>query len=300
MKEDFTTSGPFFSIIIPTFNRAHIIEKTISSLLNQTFLDYEIIVIDDGSTDNTKEVLMPYISENFHYLWQENAERNVARNNGTKHAKGKYINWFDSDDIALPNHLLSNYNFIKSNNFPSVIHSLYNVIDTNGIEIRKKNEKPQLINNILYKGNCLSTNNIIVKKTIAKEYLFNEDQRLLAEDYELWLRIAAQYQILENFEHTTSIVYHEERSVLTVKNKNKLITGYTLFLNLIDQNSFVTSYLEDKYDYFKMKTLLILSVELAVNNYKKEAIYYLFKAFRANRKCLFQKTFYATLKYIIF
>lgn len=293
-------TSPFFTIIIPTYNRAHLITKTLASIIDQSFKNFEVIIVNDGSTDNTEEVVKPFISENVHYYYKENGERNAARNFGTKKAKGKYINWFDSDDIALPNHLLSNYNFIKSNNFPSVIHSLYNVIDTNGIEIRKKNENPQLINNILYRGNCLSTNNIIVKKTIAIENLFNEDQRLLAEDYELWLRIAAQYQILENLEHTTSIVYHEERSVLTVKNKNKLITGYTLFLNLIDQNSFVTSYLDDKYDYFKMKTLLILSVELAVNKHKKEASLYLIKVLKTNKKCLLQKTFYATIKHLIF
>ena len=93
------------SIIIPTYNRANLIEKTIASVLGQSEKNFEVIVIDDGSTDNTEEVVSKYLSDQFRYIKIENGERGAARNHGTKLANGKYINWFDSDDIMHPNHV---------------------------------------------------------------------------------------------------------------------------------------------------------------------------------------------------
>jgi glycosyltransferase involved in cell wall biosynthesis len=291
---------PFFSIVIPTFNRAHIIERTISSLLNQTFLDYEIIVIDDGSTDNTKEVLMPYISENFHYVWQENAERNVARNNGTKHAKGKYINWFDSDDIALPNHLAIFHKFIIENNFPKAIHSLYNEIDSQENIIIETIKLPNKINDVLHKGNVIGSNNIIVQRELALTNLFEENRNLLSEDYEMWLRFASLTTIYSIPVLTTSIIHHNTRSVFMPKSKEQLVKGYLLFINLAKNNSNVKLFLGKNYSFFLMRNLLILSVELANNGYKTSAIKYLVKAQITNLRFIFDKTFYTIIKKLIF
>jgi glycosyltransferase involved in cell wall biosynthesis len=93
------------SIIVPTYNRGHLIEKTLLSLLNQSDSRYEIIVVDDGSTDNTEDIIKPYLSHRISYFKKENAERAAARNFGTQKARGLYVNWFDSDDIALENHV---------------------------------------------------------------------------------------------------------------------------------------------------------------------------------------------------
>jgi len=89
--------SPFFSIVIPTYNRAHLIVDTLESIRKQTFTDYEVIIVDDGSTDNTSEVVQAYISTyqlqgNWTYYKKENAERAAARNFGTRKAKGKFIN----------------------------------------------------------------------------------------------------------------------------------------------------------------------------------------------------------------
>ena len=88
-----------FSIILPTFNRSVLITKAIESVINQTYTNWELIIIDDGSTDNTKSVLENYLSDSrIKYFFQENQERSVARNNGIKRAKGDYICFLDSDD----------------------------------------------------------------------------------------------------------------------------------------------------------------------------------------------------------
>ncbi|MEI6614258.1 MAG: glycosyltransferase family A protein, partial [Chrysiogenales bacterium] len=83
------------SVIIPTYNRAHFIAESIESILSQTYKDYEIIIVDDGSTDNTREVLKPFLNK-IHYIFQENKGGAEARNTGIKKANGKYIAFLDS------------------------------------------------------------------------------------------------------------------------------------------------------------------------------------------------------------
>ena len=92
------------SVIIPTYNRAEHVTKAIDSVLAQTYTDYEIIVVDDGSTDNTKELLLPYM-DRIRYIYQENAGVSAARNNGIRAASGRWIAFLDSDDIWFPDKL---------------------------------------------------------------------------------------------------------------------------------------------------------------------------------------------------
>ena len=96
---------PFFSIIIPTYNRAHVIMRPIDSVLRQTFEDWELIIVDDGSTDDTKSIIESYHDNRIRYVWQENQERSAARNHGIALAKGEWICFLDSDDDYYPNHL---------------------------------------------------------------------------------------------------------------------------------------------------------------------------------------------------
>jgi len=102
------------SVIIPTYNRAALVTKAIDSVLAQTYCDYEIIVVDDGSTDNTKEVLQPYM-DRIHYIYQENAGVSAARNRGIMEAKGQWIAFLDSDDRWLPEKLYIQISAIKKN-----------------------------------------------------------------------------------------------------------------------------------------------------------------------------------------
>ena len=115
---------PFFSIIIPCYNRAGIIERALKSLSIQTFQDFEIIIIDDGSTDNSKEIIAPYLTNSqVNYYYQDNEGVCSARNFGAKKAKGEYLIFLDSDDEVEKN-WLNDFFMLKDEHFDMLFCSV--------------------------------------------------------------------------------------------------------------------------------------------------------------------------------
>jgi len=97
---------PLVSVIVPTYNRAHTLERALESVYAQTFHDYEIIVVDDGSTDKTRSLVNTHVKKNsFQYIYQENKGVAEARNTGVRSSKGEYVAFCDSDDFWLPKKL---------------------------------------------------------------------------------------------------------------------------------------------------------------------------------------------------
>src|SRR5689334_6850738 len=96
-------ANPLVSVVIPAFNRAFILPEALDSVLAQTWKDFEVLVVDDGSTDNTEEVLEPYVARHgVRFLRQANQGPAAARNRGIEAARGKYVAFLDSDDLWLP------------------------------------------------------------------------------------------------------------------------------------------------------------------------------------------------------
>ena len=114
---------PFFSIIIPTFNRAHLIMDTITEVLNQTFSDFELIIADDGSTDKTKSVFDSIVYPRIIYVYQSNSGVSSARNFGANYAKSNYIIFLDSDDKVSTSWLQDYYDILSINNKVNLVFS---------------------------------------------------------------------------------------------------------------------------------------------------------------------------------
>lgn len=102
---------PLFSIIIPSYNRSHVITNAVNSILKQTVINFEIIVVDDGSYDSTQSVIKQIGDERVHYFYQENQGVSAARNAGIKMARGKYVTFLDSDD-EVQSDWLENYQYV--------------------------------------------------------------------------------------------------------------------------------------------------------------------------------------------
>src|SRR5690349_14699057 len=156
---------PFFSIIIPTYNRAKYLTKSLNSILAQEFSSYEVLVVDDGSTDNSREFItdLSKKNQNIRYFHKENEERSIARNYGIMRASGKYVCFLDSDDILYPNHLAVAYELLKRNSFPEVAHLGYQLVDASGNLISVRNDFDESFKDKLIHENILHGNAIFIR-----------------------------------------------------------------------------------------------------------------------------------------
>jgi glycosyltransferase involved in cell wall biosynthesis len=211
-----------FSIIIPTYNRAAFLPKAMESLLSQTYTDWELIIVDDGSTDNTKDVVSQYGDSRITYLYQENAERSAARNNGIAHAKGEYVCFLDSDNYMLPDRLEKLADSITNEGKLACYYTDIEYFnEQNGNKTLKKGKPYQFpIDVDLLIQDIIATPQICCATEIFRKYQFNP-QLSIGEDMELLFRITAEYPLIYIPNQATVVeVEHEGRSV-AFANKSK-------------------------------------------------------------------------------
>lgn len=187
------TFNPIVSVIIPTHNRSHYITDALESVLEQTYGNIEIIVVDDGSTDGTEKALEPY-QDRILYLQQNNEGAASARNFGIRKASGHYIAFLDSDDLYLPKKIERQVDALKNNEHLGFVfcNSLFCYED--GVEIPMlEDEAPSgYIFPKLFMHNFISTNTILIKRECLEKVGTFKDM-VHAEDYDLWLRLARIY-----------------------------------------------------------------------------------------------------------
>jgi glycosyltransferase involved in cell wall biosynthesis len=187
---------PQVSVIIPTYNRAWIIKEAVDSVLAQDYKNFELIVVDDGSTDNTSDVLAGY-GEYVRVLFQENKGVSAARNRGVAEASGQFVAFLDSDDLWLPKKLSVQVEFF--NQTPdALICQTEEVWMRNGIRVnpKKRHNKPS---GMIFEPSlelCLVSPSAVM---IRREVLYSAggfDETLPAcEDYDLWLRLSCQFPV---------------------------------------------------------------------------------------------------------
>jgi glycosyltransferase involved in cell wall biosynthesis len=291
---------PFFSIVIPSYNRAALIYETVQAFLAQTFADYELIVVDDGSIDDTSDVLKKIEDPRVHYFYQENKERGAARNYGAMQAKGEYLNFFDSDDTPFPYHLQNAYDFIQSKKKPEWFHVGYQTVDEKGKVISVETNFNYEISRRLIVTNFLGCNSVFVRSDVFRENQFNESRVLAtAEDWELWLRWSSRYKILSCDKVTFQMNNHAGRSLFTIKPERIEERDNELVKTLLRDKPFVDKYKKylkefeaDKY------TFIALAFSLTKKN-RTYALKYLIKSFLATPFVLRRKRFWASLKHTL-
>jgi glycosyltransferase involved in cell wall biosynthesis len=225
----------FFSVVIPTHNRGTLIRETIESVLAQTFRDFEIVVVDDGSTDDTPSVVAGIPSDKISYYRRANAERGAARNFGTHVSRGHYVNFLDSDDLLLPHHLDSARRFCSERGDAPIFHQAYEVRDRRGRRLRL-GPKITSVNRDILSGNVLSCNGVFVPRALALAHPFNEDRALASlEDWELWLRLCARYPFLDSKVVTSVIVQHAQRSMMST-DVSKILLAVDRFVEYVLQD----------------------------------------------------------------
>ncbi|MEH2170367.1 MAG: glycosyltransferase [Nostoc sp.] len=190
---------PKISVIIPTYNNEKTIKYTIQSVLNQTFTDLELIVINDGSEDSTLEVVTKIQDSRIKVFSYSNAGGNISRNRGLHHAVGEFVSFLDADDLWTPDKLQSQLKALQENITAKVAYSWTDYIDENGqfllsgkrINVNGNGYEKLLLNNFLENG----SNPLISKKALITLGGFDESLSA-AQDWDMWLRLASNFDFI--------------------------------------------------------------------------------------------------------
>jgi len=216
------------SIIIPTYNAASFIEQAIDSVLAQTYKDFEIVIIDDGSTDNTKEVLQKY-ADKIRYIMQPNKGVAIARNTGIHNSESEYIAFLDSDDEWLPEKLELQMSIVEKNNDIGLVHTNDIQVSEGGqvLSIDTPNIKylfGKISKYLLLRKASIKTSTVLLRrKCLEKVGLFDPYlSRLGVEDRDLWIRFTKYYNA---FYIDKPLVKYLVRSNSMSHNQKKMVEG---------------------------------------------------------------------------
>lgn len=288
-------NNPLVSIIIPTYNRAHLISETLDSVLAQTYTNWECIVVDDGSTDHTKEVVQAYVDKDprfrfYHRPPEHKPGGNGARNYGFKMSQGEYVNWFDDDDIMLSNFLSDKIVFVNEG---------YDLIIFNGNYVDEKlkfikeipfNFKSNIFKEyLLWKDLNILTPSILFKKSFIQKFdLFNVDI-IRGQETELFSRI---FFTLNNkqfkIENKVTFLYRQHQSTKTSSINHfikefKESQAYIFYNNLLRSFKIKDEELINHY-IFSLNKILIQSIEAKNYFIAKKVNRYLCDCFLKNYK----------------
>jgi glycosyltransferase involved in cell wall biosynthesis len=204
---------PLVSVIVPTFNRAHIIGRALDSIFAQTFQDFEVIVVDDGSKDTTQEWLSRY-PHPIRCLYQENSGPAAARNKGMAVAKGEYIAFLDSDDSYFPRNLEAHLLRFEKEPEVGLIYAGSEIVDSEGTFIKELRPKPenrgQVLSQLVF-YNFIMPSTVVMRRS-CMEYAGPMNDRLwFAEDWLYWLKIASRFQ----FDYIDEVLVRFQRSLVS-------------------------------------------------------------------------------------
>ena len=230
--------NPAVSVIIPTYNRAHLIGRAIKSVLNQTYQDFEIIVIDDGSTDDTEEVVRSFPCKRIIYIkHKKNKGVSLARNTGIKVAKGKYIAFLDSDDEWLPEKLDKQIKVLQ-NESPEVgvVYSNLCYIDESGKNMNKLlNHKKEgyIYEDLLGRNYVGAPSTLLIRKECFNQVGLFDDLLNAQEDWDMWIRIAKYYRF--SLIKVPLVKYRKHSDQISKNLSIKIITANRILVKYKDE-----------------------------------------------------------------
>jgi glycosyltransferase involved in cell wall biosynthesis len=187
---------PLVTVIIPTYNRGWIVKEAVDSVLEQDFSDYELIVVDDGSSDNTPAILKAY-GKKITVLRQPNKGVSAARNRGIAAASGRLIAFLDSDDRWLPRKLSAQVKFFNTHP-DAVINQTQEHWIRNGVRVNPKKRHHKFSGMIFERSLALclvSPSAVMIKKSLFSIVGVFDENLPACEDYDLWLRISCRYPV---------------------------------------------------------------------------------------------------------
>ncbi|AZI25274.1 glycosyltransferase family 2 protein [Pedobacter sp. G11] len=238
------------SIIIPTYNYAHLITQTLTCLVNQHFTDWEAIIIDDGSTDETEKVVEKFIKNDnrFLYLKQPNRGVSAARNQGIKFSKGKYIQFLDADDLISQDKIVLQYNVLEQHEDTDISYVKTKYFDSGRSDILYDNfDKSDSSQATYFNGSgyeiikqYIINNQTVVQSPLFRREIFDKvryfrEEMHYLEDWDFWLRCAfgeLKFSFLENKDAFSLVRIHLQSAS---KQSTKIIEAEGKLRDLINQ-----------------------------------------------------------------
>jgi glycosyltransferase involved in cell wall biosynthesis len=230
--------NPRVSVIIPTYNRATFIGAAIQSVLNQTFADFELIVVDDGSTDGTKDVASRYASDNrFTYLQQDNGGRSSARNRALALARGAYIAFLDSDDTYLPEKLALQVSYLDSHPDVDMLYTSAACVDLNGRELKNHgyiaSDEGYIYELIaFFQPLTITLPTVMLRRAVMDEMGGFDLNMERFEDTDLWRRIAKKHRIGAMRQVTCLLTTHDDNALMN-QNSKKIIQAIEYYITKV-------------------------------------------------------------------
>lgn len=290
---------PKVSVIITTYNRANFICDTIESVLSQTFKDFELIVVDNGSTDGTKQILTKY-NPFINYLYRENKSRPGGRNTGIGAAKGKYIAFLDDDDIWLSYKLERQVSFLDSRPDIGLVNTFTQAIDEHGCLLQRETKIHlklyKKVMNIGYNYEGMSRlcimflSTVMLRKGCLNEVGYFDPYIECLEDWDFYLRFSLKYLIATIPEPLVKYRIHRVQTTkdefirgcinVSLKHLKLVESNHNLFFsNRIKHNLYmhlaVVYYMGREFSLFKIYIFKALKLNPSAIFYSHSGIYFL-------------------------
>ena len=189
---------PEVSVIIPTYNSAHYVTEAVDSVLGQSYRDFEIVVIDDGSTDDTRSVMSRYGSP-VRYLRQPNGGVAEARNRGIEESRGRYVAFLDADDTWAPNKLEQQVEALRNDPGRKACYTAVTVTDADltPVSVTRSRRRGRAMEDLLYLGNVVGTPSTVICERALLQSAGGFDLSLSqCADWDMWIRLAARTDFL--------------------------------------------------------------------------------------------------------
>lgn len=249
--------NPLISIIMPAFNAEKLIKESIDSVMNQSFKEWELIIINDGSTDDTKSIVKEYDDERIILISQQNGGVGSARNKGLEIVKGKYITFLDADDTLPENSFKNRFEYLESNSDIDLVDGVVEVKNENLNKILRTYKPyytgrllPQLLrmNDRVFLGVCY-----FFKSNLIKDIKFSEHMTH-GEDLLFYIKLAATNDL--NYGYINQNIYfYRSNSFSTMANLQGLENGYIKLLQEVKILNCTTSY---EWLYLKLKIIRVM------------------------------------------
>jgi glycosyltransferase involved in cell wall biosynthesis len=286
---------PFVSFVIPTFNRASLVGRAVTSALNQSDPDVEVLVVDDGSTDGTGEVVRGIADPRVVLLSKANGERGAARNHGVRHARGQYVYFLDSDDEVSSDHVAHARALLRRLGFPAVLHSRYQRVTRDGRKLPAVGPRhPRGILRALLRRNVIGSY-LFVRTDVALRHPFVEDRRFnMGEDWYVGLVLACRYPIYVSKRITRSVHVHEGQSMSTTSPEKYVLAADLLASNLSLDAEFMARH-GDGLTRIRAELLGLAALEHSLHGDRDRAFAGLVKVAMASPRSLIQRRTIATV-----